>query len=272
MSDTLLDTQQAPTQDEAPQPDNIEPLAGEGPVEEGDSTSDPVSEEVPEDSGVGEGDSLFFGKYKSYEDAEKGFKELQSKLREKAPEAPEEYAFDFKEDEDLAELGEEVLEGLDPKEDPRFGALEDVFKKHNLSQEAVADIVKAQIKQDFESMPDLEAEANSLGDEREVILANANMFVQKHLNADEQEIAKSLGQSAAGVKFLYKMSQMSGEKQVPADVTKQDPRISSSELYSQAFAYRDEVGNFEYNKGAQSRYDEMLSAAVKREQQEKQGR
>lgn len=298
MSDSML------TVSSAPEVGSTAPAAGEGPTgpelpefgpPEGageppaenptaadtdaiDAVTEPEAEtstddDTPADSGVGEDDKLFFGKYKSYEEAEKGFKELQSKLREKAPEAPEEYNFDLSKDEAfVSDLGEDLVNEFNPKEDPRFSVMEEIFKKHNISQEAVDDIVKAQIRFDASLAPDLDAEAKALGDEREIIMANANHFVQKHLNAEEQEIAVTLGQSAAGVKLLYKMSQMAGEKPIPTKVESAEAGPSSSELYAQAFAYKDGVDNFENNEGAKARYDSMIGAAVKREASEKAGR
>lgn len=293
MSDSMLSVS------DAPEVGSTRPAAGEGPTgpdlpeleapegaaagpEETPSADaeavDAVTEqtdETPEGdkpaAPEGDEEGLFFGKYKSYDEAEKGFKELQAKLREKAPEAPEEYDFDFSQDTDFVDAvgGEEIVQNINPKEDPRYEAMDEVFKKHNLTQEAVDDIIKTQIRFDASQMPDLEAEANSLGEERDIIMASANHFVQKHLSPDEQEIAVGLGQSAAGVKLLYKMSQMIGEKQVPQQVDNTDAGASSSELYANAFAYKDSVDNFENNEGAKARYDRLMDAAIKKEQKEK---
>ena len=266
MSETLLDeTPSEPTgeaTETAQQETSAEPVDAEaGPSEE------------PLGSGVNGDEGLFFGKYKTMEEAEKGFKNMQQKLREKSPEVPDEYSVDLKSDESFVEeFGEDMVDMFNPNEDPRFEVMKDVFKEAGLTQSQVDAIVKAQIRFDASNMPDLEAEAKALGDDREVILAGANRFVQKNFNAEEQQIAEQLGQSAAGVKFLYKLSQMSGEKPIPAEVNKVDAGPTSAELYSQAFAYRDEVVNFDSNVGAQKRYDQMLNAAVVREQKEKSGR
>ena len=236
---------------------------------EGDIEESPVPSEdqEPEEKEKGEEGYLYAGKYKTMEDFEKGHKELVQKLREKAPAAPEDYTFDFSEDEDLKPHAL-ILEELNVKEDPRFEIMNDVFKKHNLSQDVVNDIVKAQLLHDINSMPDLEEEANSLGEEKDIILAHAQTFVNKHLNEEEIEIAVDLGKTAAGVKLLYKMSKLAGEKNIPQGVNVGVAGPTSKELYAEAFAYKAGHPRFEFDTNAQARYETLLESAVKREFQE----
>lgn len=237
---------------------DIEPVSEETSV----TTEDQDGEETKQEEGY-----LYAGKYKTVEDFEKGHKELVQKLREKTPEAPEDYSFDFSEDEDLKPHAV-LLEDLDVKEDPRFEAMDVVFKKHSLTQEAVNDIVKAQLLYDISSMPDLEAEANSLGEEKDIMLAHAQTFVNKHLTGDEIEIAVDLGKSAAGVKLLYKMSKLAGEKSIPQNTGNVVAGPSSKELYAEAFKCRKENPKFEVDSAAQARYESLLESAIRTEEKE----
>ncbi len=243
------------------------PETPEGDIETtSEETLDPVEEPTGEVSEQEEG-YLYAGKYKTVEDFEKGHKELVQKLREKTPEAPEDYSFDFSEDEDLKPHAL-LLEDLNVKEDPRFEAMDVVFKKHSLTQEAVNDIVKAQLLYDISSMPDMEAEANSLGEEKDIILAHAQTFVNKHLSGDEIEIAVDLGKSAAGVKLLYKMSKLAGEKSIPPDVGSAVAGPSSKELFAEAFALKSDNPRFEVDSIAQARYESVLEAAIRKQDSE----
>lgn len=259
MSDTMIDGAAA----EAPEADSIEPLAGEGPVKDNQT---PEGEAAPEGEGSSDPETLFAGKYKTLEEFEKGHKELEKAYRSKAPEVPDEYNIDLTTDETLIEeFGEDMVNEFNPAEDPRFEQMKDVFKEAGLTQDQVSALVKAQIRFDASIAPDLEAEARALGDQRDIMIANANHFVQKHLNAEEQEIAKTLGQSAAGVKFLHKLSQMTGEKPVPAKVDNIDAGPTSAELKAQAFDFKASVDNFDTNRAAQAKYDAMLTSALKKE-------
>lgn len=232
-----------------------------------EETPSPTEDQEEETDEKKEEGYLYAGKYKTVEDFEKGHKELVQKLREKTPEAPEDYSFDFSEDEDLKPHAL-LLEDLDVKEDPRFEAMDVVFKKHSLTQEAVNDIVKAQLLYDISSMPDLEAEANSLGEEKDIMLAHAQTFVNKHLTGDEAEIAVDLGKSAAGVKLLYKMSKLAGEKSIPQNTGNVVAGPSSKELFAEAFKCRAENPKFEVDSTAQARYESLLESAIRTEEKE----
>ena len=160
------------------------------------------------------------------------------------------------------------MEELNVKEDPRFETMDIVFKKHNLSQEVVNDIVKAQLMFDISSMPDIEAEAESLGEEKDIILAHAQTFVNKHLSGDEIEIAVDLGKSAAGVKLLYKMAKLAGEKSIPQNVGAVVAGPSSKELFTEAFALKADNPKFEVDSLAQSRYESLLETAIRKQDSE----
>lgn len=274
MSESLVNAPEVSESTETTEEVPVEGQTAEGessPAEntpvDGTGEEDPApTEDTPEGESEKEG-YLYAGKYKTVEAMEEGVKELTAKLREKTPEAPEDYTFDFSEDEDLKPHAY-LLEDLNVKEDPRFETMDVVFKKHSLSQEAVNDIVKAQLMYDISSVPDLEAEANSLGEEKDIILAHAQTFVNKHLSGDEMEIAVDLGKSAAGVKLLYKMSKLAGEKRVPQDVNTGVGGPSSKELYAEAFALRADNPRFEVDTNAMARYESLLESAILTEQKE----
>lgn len=270
MSESLVkpaEEESAETSEEETTPDSTETPEGDIEPTSTEETPSPTEDTDGEENEREEEGYLYAGKYKTVEDFEKGHKELVQKLREKSPAAPEDYSFDFSEDEDLKPHAL-LLEDLNVKEDPRFETMDVVFKKHNLTQDAVNDIVKAQLLYDISSMPDLEAEANSLGEEKDIILAHAQTFVNKHLSGDEIEIAVDLGKTAAGVKLLYKMAKLAGEKSVPQDVGSTVAGPSSKELFVEAFALKADNPKFEVDSVAQSRYESLLETAIRKQDSE----
>ena len=89
-------------------------------------------------------EGLIFGKYKDAMAAQEAFKTLESEngrlRREKSPEAPEEYVFDYSGDEDMAKI---VPEGYDFGEDPLVQHMTPVFKEGKFTQDQVDMATKA---------------------------------------------------------------------------------------------------------------------------------
>lgn len=216
-------------------------------MENEDGTTESTSEE------------MIFGKYKDMDAATKAFKTLESEngrlRREKSPEAPEEYKFDFSEDADL----KGYVDGIDLSQDPLMAAITPVMKEHGISQDAAAALVKAKLAYDASTMVDVDAELEKLGSEGPQVIAEVETFVQKNYSVADQEILAQIATSAEGVKFiknnLMKSKQMPGE-----DVN--TVTESSDELFAKAQEIR-KGENFSYDTGAIARYEKIMDQATK---------
>jgi hypothetical protein len=225
-------------------------------------TEETVAEETPseEETESTEEEKLYVGKYKSVEDLEAGYKELTKKIREKTPEAPEKYELDFTDDEDLKGL---VPEGTNLNEDEMFIGMSDVFKKHNLTQEAVNDIVKAKLMHDASLNPDFDTEMKKLGDNANDRIVAVSKFVQKNFSESEQALLADVGSTAEGVALVEKLMKMSKvEARIPTTETSQSVGLSSAELKSKAAELRKTPG-FDLNTKMRSQYEELMDQAAK---------
>jgi len=210
-----------------------------------------------EDSKKGD---LYAGKYKSVDDLEKGYKEAVQKLTEKQPQAPEEYNFDFTDDEDFKEFSH-LEPNLALNDDPYVQEIAPVLKKHNISQEAASDIAKAYLKTELSGLGDTGEEMKKLGDNGQQIIKDVNTFVGKNFSQEEQKIAEQIGQSAEGVKFLHKLSKMSGEKTIPGDAGS-GFQESQHDLVEKANQLKQKHGNNLYGDAARE-YERLMDQAAK---------
>lgn len=202
-------------------------------------------------------EKLLAGKYKTVEDLEKGYSELSKKVREKAPEAPEEYKYEFDSEDERLQI---ALKDWNPSEDPLVQALDPLFKKHNLSQEAVAEIAQAYLGMAVEGQVDPGEERKKLGADADKVISRVEQFVNNRFSAEEQQIAASVAETAEGLKFLNKLVDMTRERPVPAEA-QQGPMKSPEELEQQAHALRKEP-NFMSNPKMQKQYEELMDKAM----------
>lgn len=214
------------------------------------------TEAAPEAEGLAE-DHMYAGKFKSAEELEKGYKELVQKLTEKRPEAPEEYKFDFSENDNLKNLE------IDLDDDPTYQKMVPLFKELNLTQEQAGLLVNTYLESAYEAVPDLGDEMKKLGPQANEILEKANAFVAQHLTPEEQEMAKVIGQTAEGVKFLEKMAKMRGEQRLPTDAEAYAAPKPWQEIQAEAIKLRKSTPNFDIDKKAQARYEALMDQAVK---------
>lgn len=231
----------------------------------------PEVEETPENSGVeeetqdkdeaGEDEGYkYANKYSSVEDLEKGYKEVTAKLREKQPPAPDEYIFDgLSEDPDFAD-NKDFIENIDLSEDPLLQAALPAFKKHNISQEAANDIVKAVLKTNSASSVNPEEELGKLGENADEVLNEVARWVHK-FPKERQEALMALTYTAEGIKTLKAMKDMSGEKAVPAEAN-EAPEMDPQDLLDEAYKIKAETKNFESNTQAIARYEALTNKAA----------
>lgn len=204
---------------------------------------------------------LIFGKYKNMEAAQDAFKTLESEngrlRRERKPEAPEAYEFNFAEDEDLKDIYGEY----DFKEDPLFQSLEPVFKDVNITNEQAQSIVAAFGKYQKSQMIDFDGEVSKLGDNGAEMLAEVENFVQKNYPLEEQDVIAQIATSAEGIKFI-KSHLMDKAKNIPGDAG-QTINATSAELFDKAMQLKRSSDNFHYNTKAQEQYEKIMDEAVK---------
>lgn len=231
-------------------------------------TSEVQSEQVESsDEATSEDEYLYAGKYKSIEDLEKGYKEVVQKFTAKSPGAPEDYEFDFSENEVLKDT--EI--SLD--DDAIFEAAIPAFKKAGITQEQAQMVVEAVLEKTREQLPDIGAELEKLGPNGAEIVSEVNKFVSKSLTEAEQDIAVLLGQSAEGIQFLDKFRQMSAERSIPSSLDTPSLR-SSAEAIEEAYAYKRSTANFDNDTAAKRRYEKMMDDAMKlqlREEKQRRG-
>lgn len=214
-------------------------------------------------------DSLIFGKYKDMDAATDAFKTLESEngrlRREKRLEAPEEYVYDFTEDEDL----KDVVSDYDFAADPYLSELDAVFKKHNIPQEAVNDLVKTHMMVDLANQVDAGDEMQKLGPQGADIVKEVSSFVNRNFNEAEQEVLNSFATTAENVQILHKLTKMMKPQSIPAgDKVTSSALKSSKELYAEAFAFKNNTKNFKYNTDAIAQYETIMNKAIEAEQRE----
>lgn len=134
----------------------------------------------------------------------KSYNELEKTLKEKGKVAPDEYA-----------LADDLPLN---KDDDDFKGLVAVAKTHNLSNEALNDILKYATESGYlEAPPDPAKEKAALGADADVILESLDRFAQTRLNEAEREVLLNMTYTADQVKLLNKIIRMS-DKSVPPKV------------------------------------------------------
>lgn len=251
----------------------------EAPVDE--STDNVSTESTTESTDVGgaeaevpEGTSdstepeaeLILGKFKDQDALIDSYKELTAKLREKQPEAPEEYKFDFSEHEVLGQHKDLVAEVLETS--PLIKAATAKFKEHNIPQSVADDILSTVLTEDIASLGDPEQVTKDLGDGAEQIINEVNQYVSR-FPKEEQAVFAQLGMSAEGVKLVHKLSKMGQSKPIPAkaDTT---PAKSSADYWAEAREVKKQMnGNLQFDTAKTAEYERLTDLAIQAEEREK---
>ena len=202
---------------------------------------------------------MVFGKFKDMDAAQEGYKHLESEngrlRREKSPEAPEKYEFDFSESEDL----KDIYGDYDFAADPLFQALEPAFKNSGLTQEQANAIVTEFGKFQKSNMVDFDGELTKLGPDGASKIAEVESFVQKNYSTEDQAILVSIATTAEGINFIK--NNMMAQKSIPGgDVN--TVTESSAEMFAKAMEIKNGNSNFLYDMSAQSRYEAIMDKAV----------
>lgn len=206
---------------------------------------------------------VYFGKYKDEAEAYKAFKSLESEngklRREKSPEAPEKYEFDFTDDDDLKD--NPALKEIDFENDPIAKSVTEAFKEHGVTQEAANDIIKKYLQAELSQVPDLEEERKRLGDKGSEIIKEVSAFVHKNFNEEERAVINQLGSTAEGIKVLHKLSRSSSSS-IPSDAG--SGGFDPQELKDQAYELKKKHGGNLYGDN-ERRYEELMNKAISAE-------
>lgn len=256
-------TDVTPEAEPAPAPADTGSLISVGSAAEKEPVSETPTEapaEAEQDEAPASDDSyMYAGKYKSIEELEKGYKEVVQKLTEKTPSAPEEYEFNFSENEALKHVN------IDLENDPTYAKMVPLFKELNLTQDQASAIFNTYLESEFGDMPDPGNEMMKLGPKANDIIKRVSGFVERNFNEVEQGIAQQIGATAEGVQFLDKIAMMRGEQPIPTNAQDFAPRKTHQQLLAEAVALRQSAPNFDIDKQAQAKYEALMDEAVKRQ-------
>lgn len=236
----------------------------ETPTEE--QASEAPAEEVANDD-AGE---LIFGKFKDMDAATEGYKTLESEngklRRERAPEAPEVYEYNFTEDNDLKDV---VPQDFDFANDPLLKQLEPAFKELNITQEQASKLVGEYLKYEVSLQTNPADELAKLGPNGNQVVEDVKNFSQKHFNEEEQAILQQWATTGEATSLLHKISKMSkGSASIPSgnDGSANTVQKSSDELFLQAQELRRSTKGFEFNSDAKNRYEALMQKAIEAEE------
>lgn len=204
---------------------------------------DVATEEVSTEE-EGSEEKLFAGKYKSAEELEEGYKNLSQKLREKSPEAPEEYSFDPE------ALGDDYKDVKIDKDDPLLQHMTNVFKDTNLSDEQATRLAAEFSKYQSAETPNPEKEMEKLGESAKETIGKVEGFFKKYgasagLTEEEVQQIGTMTATAEGVTALSKLiDRFNSTNEVPENANSIDSSNDPDDLWAQANEIRQSDPSF----------------------------
>lgn len=194
---------------------------------------------------------LLAGKYKTTEDLEKGYTELNKKLGEKFN-PPEKYDLDFSTDPDFK----------DKVFPPSFAAAAEkydkIFRDLKIPQGAAKALAKEYMNDLLSTYThvDPEAEKEKLGTDRDTILSTLESYSNK-LDEKQRETFKALAYDAESTKLVYNLVRGLGEK----PITGKDANVESSaqaETHQSLIEWKKAHPNWDSNSVLRAEYAEKL--------------
>ncbi len=178
-------------------------------------------------------DGKLLGRYNSVTEAKEGIKELRGKVRERQEkkleaEVPEEYSFDFSENETLKDVE------LDT-EGPLLKSMLPVFKEAGLTQAQADQVVKTYLEMEQSSAVDFDQIRTDLGENSDEIIMG---LTQKFEGLSKEELASvnSWMYSAKDVQLLSKLAGVDVGLKVPGRIDAA-PAKSADEYQREADSY-----------------------------------
>lgn len=208
-------------------------------------------------------DGRIFGKYNDAIAAQEAFKKLESEngrlRREKSPEAPESYVYDFSGDEDLSSI---IPEDYKFEDDPLVQHMEPVFKEGNFTQDQVNMATKAWLQYQASGRVDSKAELEKLGNDASTVINSVKEFRSNQaFNESEQAIIEGWATTAEEVQLLNKIKKMATPNSTIPSKASQAPMKSSAELFAEAREIKNQP-NFSNDTNAQRLYEEKMDKAI----------
>lgn len=217
---------------------------------------------VTEATSASETERLYANKYKSIDELEKGYLNIQSKMGElgsRLPKAPDEYQFDFAKNEVLQRLKYNMTE------DPIFQAMIPVFKENNITQATAENLMNAFIDQAYGGLRTPEEELADLGEGGQEIIDGINKRLGDLLSEEEYKIADGWSRTASEVRVLDKllrhMTSADADRRIPVEAQNTVGREASGELKIQAMQLKSNP-DFYKSPDMRRQYDELTRRAA----------
>ena len=193
---------------------------------------------------------------KSYVELEKEFGKLK-RSKSVGGEVPENADDYFKEP---IQLPKEVTNLALPADDPGLKVAAGVFQKYGIGKDAAVGIIKDIFAgmNDHVSPPiDPDAEMEALGKGGAALIDGVFVWANGKVEGgqfsdDDADVIAGLSQTAAGIRFLAKMREMSGEQRIPIDPGTGKRGMSFDQIQE---AYKEAVKKGDYKE--QARLDEL---------------
>lgn len=202
---------------------------------------------------------LYLGKYKTVQEAFKGYKELSAKLREKAPEVPksiDEYEFSFK-DESLKDFKL-------TKDDPLWSDMAPSFVKGNIPKESAQIVVEDFILRNQRREKALiEAEKKAMGDDFEPTINSVRTFLQERKDEGMDALAILAGRNHKALKAFRELIEGSSEQPIPSNLAGEEAR-TKQEWMDEAAKYKQEnAKTIDSTPAQQKHYYALMAKAAK---------
>lgn len=225
-------------------------------------TSDGFNEAIKNPSVLKDG--KLFGMWPSFEEAAKGISNLQGKLREKNPGAPDNY--------DGANIKVENFP------DVKFDAESDVskamlpvMKEAGITQAQFEKLVPAFMAYEQSGIIDSKAELSKLGDNGTAMINNVSEHVFSKAPENLKEAIKEITSTAAGIQVLDWMLQGKVEGNIPANSDPLAMNKTSQELFDEAYEYQQKhKETIDGDLGQQQHYMSLMEKAAEKKQKERQ--
>lgn len=193
------------------------------------------------------------------EDADATDEQAEGEDAEEDVGAPDEYKFDFSEDEDLKDVSVDT-------ENPLFQDMMPAFKEAGLTQEQANTLMKSYLKNQKGAIPDPEAEREALGANADNIIKDVTAFANKHLSAEEAQVLRSMGAYAEELQVLHKLVKMTKAPSGKIPTDSSTDKVSAADLREQASKMRKE-SDFNTNLAKQKKYDALWKQIAKLEEE-----
>lgn len=208
-------------------------------------------------------DGKLFGIWPSFEEAAKGVSNLQGKLREKSPDAPETYDFSkvqVKDKPDLKVDGEsQVAKAMLP-----------AFKEAKLTQEQANVLAGAFLQFEDGLMIDAKAEMTKLGEKGQAMVDNIKQHVLDKAPDDLKKSIEAVTLTADGIKVLNWLLEGRVEGTIPNDSAAGEMSKTSQQWFDEAQEYRTKhKDTLAGDAGQQKRYMELMRKGAEAKQRER---